>query len=51
MGGIYLENVQISKAWNPAEGNWAPGYALHAYRPEGKRRLFNLSLELVGEKK
>ncbi|KAL4863715.1 hypothetical protein BDV12DRAFT_189493 [Aspergillus spectabilis] len=50
MGGIYLENVQISKPWVEAEGNWAPGYAPHAYNPEGERRLFDLSLNLVGEK-
>ncbi|KAL2839880.1 putative short-chain dehydrogenase/reductase [Aspergillus pseudodeflectus] len=50
MGGIYLENVQISKPWVEAEGNWAPGYAPHAYSPEGERRLFDLSLNLVGEK-
>ncbi|GIC93735.1 aromatic prenyltransferase [Aspergillus udagawae] len=29
LGGVYLEVVQIAKAWDEEEGQWAPGY--HKY--------------------
>ncbi|KAL2785550.1 short-chain dehydrogenase [Aspergillus keveii] len=47
-GGVYLEDVQIAKAWNEKEGQWAPGYFPHAYSPEKERRLWEVSMELVG---
>ncbi|KAF7161073.1 hypothetical protein CNMCM5623_006750 [Aspergillus felis] len=48
MGGKYLENVQIAKAYDPSEGQWAPGYASYAYSPEKERKLWEVSLKLVG---
>ncbi|KAL2816607.1 short-chain dehydrogenase [Aspergillus cavernicola] len=48
MGGRYLEDVQIAKAYDAAEGQWAPGYAPHAYSPEKEKKLWELSLKLVG---
>jgi hypothetical protein len=50
MGGKYLENVQIAKKYDASEGQWAPGYAEYAYSPEKERKLWELSLKLVGEK-
>ncbi|GIJ88208.1 hypothetical protein Asppvi_007126 [Aspergillus pseudoviridinutans] len=48
MGGKYLEDVQIAKAYDPSEGQWAPGYASYAYNPEKERKLWEVSLKLVG---
>jgi NAD(P)-dependent dehydrogenase (short-subunit alcohol dehydrogenase family) len=47
-GGKYLEDVQIAKAYDASGGQWAPGYVEHAYSPEKERRLWELSLKLVG---
>ncbi|GFG06202.1 short-chain dehydrogenase TIC 32, chloroplastic [Aspergillus udagawae] len=48
MGGKYLEDVQIAEAHDPSGGPWAPGYASYAYNPEKERRLWEVSLKLVG---
>ncbi|KAH2199721.1 hypothetical protein KXW59_003738 [Aspergillus fumigatus] len=48
MGGKYLENVQIAEAYDASGGPWAPGYAPYAYSPEKERRLWDVSLKLVG---
>ena len=50
-GGKYLEDVQIAKAYEPSEGQWAPGFFPHAYSLEKERKLWDLSLELVGVEK
>lgn len=47
-GGKYLEDCQISRAWNPSTGIWAPGYGQHAYDQTKQMRLWDLSDELVG---
>ncbi|KAJ6111781.1 short-chain dehydrogenase [Penicillium sp. IBT 18751x] len=47
MGGKYLEDVQIAKPYDSTEGQWAPGYAPHAYSPEKEKRSWDLSLKLV----
>ncbi|RHZ43630.1 uncharacterized protein CDV56_100165 [Aspergillus thermomutatus] len=48
MGGKYLENLQIAKVYDPSEGHWAPGYASYAYSPEKEKKLWEVSLKLVG---
>ncbi|PYH77493.1 putative short-chain dehydrogenase/reductase [Aspergillus uvarum CBS 121591] len=48
-GGKYLEDVQIAKAYDASEGQWAPGYFPHAYSPEKEKKLYEMSLRLVGE--
>jgi hypothetical protein len=48
MGGKYLEDVQIAEAHDASGGPWAPGYASYAYSPEKERRLWDVSLKLVG---
>ncbi|KAJ5742390.1 short-chain dehydrogenase [Penicillium nucicola] len=48
MGGKYLEDVQIAKAYDPSEGQWAPGYFPHAYSPEKEKQLWEMSLQMVG---
>lgn len=47
IGGKYLENCQIAKKWSPDHGDWATGYAPHAYSPEKGRKLWALSLKVV----
>ncbi|KAL3473882.1 short-chain dehydrogenase [Aspergillus californicus] len=49
LGGKYLENVQIAKAYDASEGQWAPGYFPYAYSPEKERKLWEISLKMVGE--
>ncbi|KAF2676635.1 short-chain dehydrogenase [Lentithecium fluviatile CBS 122367] len=49
MGGKYLEDVQIARPWQPSDGQWAPGYAPHAFSPEKEAKLWELSLKLAGE--
>ncbi|KAF2249580.1 NAD(P)-binding protein [Trematosphaeria pertusa] len=49
MGGKYLEDVQIARAWQSSDGQWGPGYAPHAYSREKEAKLWELSLKLVGE--
>ncbi|GFF51500.1 short-chain dehydrogenase TIC 32, chloroplastic [Aspergillus udagawae] len=48
MGGKYLEDVQIAEAHDASRGPWALGYASYAYNPEKERRLWEVSLKLVG---
>ncbi|KAF3394118.1 Short-chain dehydrogenase [Penicillium rolfsii] len=48
MGGKYLEDVQIAKAYDPNEGQWAPGYSPYAYSPEKEKQLWEMSLKMVG---
>ncbi|KAL3475990.1 putative short-chain dehydrogenase/reductase [Aspergillus californicus] len=48
-GGKYLEDVQIAKAYDASEGQWAPGYFPHAYSPEKEKKLWEMSLNLVAE--
>ena len=50
MGGKYLENCQISRAWAEADGQWGVGHAAWAYDEEKEGRLWEKSLELVGLK-
>lgn len=45
-GGLYIEDCQFSKEWK--EGQYAPGYAAHAYNEAGEEKLWDHSLELVG---
>lgn len=47
-GGRYLEDVQIAKEYDPSEGQWAPGYFPYAYSPEKEKKLWDISLSLVG---
>ncbi|KAL6228747.1 hypothetical protein BDW75DRAFT_250731 [Aspergillus navahoensis] len=49
MGGKYLEDVQIAKQYDASEGQWAPGYFSHAFSPEKEKKLWEVSLKLVGE--
>lgn len=47
-GGLYLENCDIA---GPASTNVTPngpGYAEHAYLPDAERRLWEVSLDMVG---
>ncbi|OOF95783.1 hypothetical protein ASPCADRAFT_207137 [Aspergillus carbonarius ITEM 5010] len=48
LGGKYLEDVQIAKPFDANEGQWAPGYFPHAYSPEKEKKLWEVSLGLVG---
>ncbi|RLL98383.1 hypothetical protein CFD26_102012 [Aspergillus turcosus] len=48
MGGRYLEDVQIAEPHDLSKGPWAPGYAPYAYSPEKERKLWEVSLKLVG---
>ncbi|RAL00976.1 short-chain dehydrogenase [Aspergillus ibericus CBS 121593] len=48
LGGKYLEDVQIARAYDESEGQWAPGYFPHAYSPEKEHKLWEISLRLVG---
>jgi NAD(P)-dependent dehydrogenase (short-subunit alcohol dehydrogenase family) len=48
VGGKYLEDVQIAEAHDVSGGQWAPGYASYAYSPEKERKLWDVSLKLVG---
>ncbi|KAF9891129.1 hypothetical protein FE257_005065 [Aspergillus nanangensis] len=48
LGGKYLEDVQIANPVDPAGSMYSPGYAPHAYSPEKEKRLWDLSLKLVG---
>ncbi len=48
MGGKYLEDVQIAKEYDASEGQWAPGYFPHAYSPEKEKKLWEMSLKMVG---
>ena len=50
MGGKYLEDCQISRAWTEADGQWGKGYAAWAYDAEKEKKFWKLSLELVGLK-
>jgi NAD(P)-dependent dehydrogenase (short-subunit alcohol dehydrogenase family) len=45
-GGSYIEDCQISKEWQ--KGQYAPGYAAHAYDEASEEKLWDLSLKLVG---
>ncbi|KAJ3192877.1 hypothetical protein HDU83_005945 [Entophlyctis luteolus] len=47
-GGKYLEDCQIIGAWNEENGQWGPGYASWAYDEEKAKKLWALSLKLVG---
>lgn len=49
-GGKYLEDCQIAKPWKEEDGQWAPGYASFAYDKEKEKKLWAMSLELVGMK-
>ncbi|KAJ5848341.1 short-chain dehydrogenase/reductase [Penicillium solitum] len=49
IGGKYLEDVQIAKAYIASEGQWAPGYFPHAYSPEKEKKLWEMSLKMVHE--
>ncbi|KAK2765576.1 hypothetical protein FQN54_008430 [Arachnomyces sp. PD_36] len=48
MGGKYLENSQIAIEWDSNDGPHGTGYAPHAYSPEKEKKLWELSLRLVG---
>ncbi|KAL4938383.1 hypothetical protein BDV06DRAFT_215154 [Aspergillus oleicola] len=48
-GGKYLEDAQIAKAYDASEGQWAPGYFPHAYNLGEEKKLWEMSLNLVGE--
>lgn len=50
MGGKYLEDLQIGRKCDQSEGQFAVGYAPHAYSPDKEKKLWGLSLELVGLK-
>ncbi|KAG4421928.1 hypothetical protein IFR04_004907 [Cadophora malorum] len=50
IGGKYLEDCQIIKAWTEADGQWGPGYASWAYDSEKQKKLWAKSLEMVGLK-
>ncbi|KAL4900314.1 hypothetical protein BDW74DRAFT_170895 [Aspergillus multicolor] len=45
---VWGAGVQIVKKWNEKEGQWVPGYFPHAYSPEEERRLWEVSVGLVG---
>jgi NAD(P)-dependent dehydrogenase (short-subunit alcohol dehydrogenase family) len=47
-GGKYLEDCQIMRAWTPSDGQWGPGYGAWAYDEEKAKKLWDLSLGLVG---
>lgn len=46
-GGKYLEDCQIAKKWEE-DGQWASGYAKHAYDETKERRLWQASLKMAG---
>ena len=46
-GGLYLEDVQISKPAKTNPEEYDPGYASHAYNEEKEQLLWEKSLELV----
>ncbi|KAI5460551.1 hypothetical protein BGZ63DRAFT_425057 [Mariannaea sp. PMI_226] len=48
-GGKYLDNCQIIGPWDPKTGLTGDGYAPWAYDEDKAEKLWNLSLELVGE--
>jgi NAD(P)-dependent dehydrogenase (short-subunit alcohol dehydrogenase family) len=48
MGGKYLEDDQIAEPHDESAGPWAPGYAPYAYSPEKERKLWEVTLKLVG---
>ncbi|RFU28882.1 hypothetical protein B7463_g7443, partial [Scytalidium lignicola] len=48
-GGKYLEDCQVIGPWDGV-GRFTPGYGPHAYDAEGAKRLWKVSLGLVGLK-
>ncbi|KAH6892534.1 hypothetical protein B0T10DRAFT_400913 [Thelonectria olida] len=49
-GGKYLEDCQVIGPWDPATGLIGPGYAPWTYDEEKATKLWEKSLEWVGEK-
>lgn len=49
-GGKYLEDCQVIGQWKMEDGQWATGYAEHAYDFEKEARLWKVSLEMVSLK-
>jgi NAD(P)-dependent dehydrogenase (short-subunit alcohol dehydrogenase family) len=47
-GGKYLEDCQVIGAWTAENGQWGPGYAAWAYDEEKAKKLWAISLDLVG---
>jgi hypothetical protein len=48
MGGKYLEDCQVIGEWDQSQGVFAAGYAPWAYDREKARKLWEVSLGLVG---
>jgi NAD(P)-dependent dehydrogenase (short-subunit alcohol dehydrogenase family) len=48
VGGKYLENVQVAVPYDQAKGQFAPGYAEHAYDEDAAKTLWVESLKLIG---
>jgi NAD(P)-dependent dehydrogenase (short-subunit alcohol dehydrogenase family) len=50
MGGKYLEDCKIARAWTEADGQYGEGHAAWAYDAEKEEKFWKLSLKLVGLK-
>ncbi|KAH8820656.1 short-chain dehydrogenase [Xylogone sp. PMI_703] len=48
-GGKYLENCSVAEPWD-GQGRLSPGYGEHTYDTEGAKKLWTVSLGLVGLK-
>lgn len=47
-GGWYLEDCQIVGKWEEKAGEWGPGHAEHAYDEDAERKLWDVSMKMVG---
>jgi NAD(P)-dependent dehydrogenase (short-subunit alcohol dehydrogenase family) len=47
-GGKFVEDCSIARLHEESDGDFGPGYAPHAYNPEGEAELWKESLKLVG---
>ncbi|OKL56699.1 hypothetical protein UA08_08011 [Talaromyces atroroseus] len=50
VGGKFLENVQVAGPYDQTKGQFAPGFAEHAYDEDAAKKLWVESLKLVGLK-